>query len=204
MPALAGTGGEGYLNFRMGIELTSLTGHLLVAMPQMRDERFARSVVFMCMHNEGGAMGLVINKLIDSLTLPSLLGQLGIEGAAISERTPVHFGGPVEAHHGFVLHSADYVEDCTLVVEGGVALTASLEILRAIAQGKGPRHNFLALGYAEWGAGQLDHELHANDWLHVEADEAILFDAALKDKWRQALDKLGVSPGALSSEAGHA
>jgi putative transcriptional regulator len=146
----------------------------------------------------------VINRLIDSLTLPSLLSQLGIEGAAISVKTPVHFGGPVEAHHGFVLHSADYVEDCTLVVEGGVALTASLDILRAIADGHGPRHSLLALGYAGWGPGQLDQELHSNGWLHVAADETILFGADLRDKWRRALDKIGVSPAALSSETGHA
>jgi putative transcriptional regulator len=184
--------------------LISLSGHLLVAMPQMQDQRFARSVIFLCMHNEGGAMGLVINKLIDSLTLPSLLDQLGIQGSAISVTTPVHFGGPVEAHHGFVLHSADYVEECTLVVEGGVALTASLGILRAMARGEGPRHSFLALGYAGWGPGQLDRELQANGWLHVASDETILFDAALQDKWLKALDKVGVSPASLSGEAGHA
>jgi putative transcriptional regulator len=184
--------------------LISLSGQLLVAMPQMQDQRFARSVIFMCMHNEGGAMGLVINKLIDSLTLPSLLDQLGIQGSAISVKTPVHFGGPVESHHGFVLHSADYVEECTLVVEGGVALTASLGILRAMARGEGPRHSFLALGYAGWGPGQLDRELQANGWLHVASDEAILFDAALQDKWLKALDKVGVSPASLSGEAGHA
>lgn len=187
-----------------GTELTSLSGQLLVAMPQMQDPRFSRAVIFVCMHNEGGAMGLVINKLIDSLTLPSLLDQLGIEGSAISVKTPVHFGGPVEAHHGFVLHSADYVEDCTLVVQGGVALTASLGILRAMADGKGPRHSFLALGYAGWGPGQLDRELTANGWLHVQSDETILFDAALQDKWLKALGKIGVSPAALSGEAGHA
>jgi putative transcriptional regulator len=184
--------------------LISLSGQFLVAMPQMQDPRFARSVIFVCMHNEDGAMGLVINKLIDSLTLPSLLEQLGIKGSAISITTPVHFGGPVEAHHGFVLHSADYVEDCTHVVEGGVALTASLGILRAMAKGEGPRRSFLALGYAGWEPGQLDRELQSNGWLHVASDEAILFDAKLEDKWLRALDKVGVSPASLSGEAGHA
>jgi putative transcriptional regulator len=184
--------------------LTSLSGQFLVAMPQMKDERFRRTVIFMCMHNEGGATGLVINKPIDSLTLPSLLDQLGIDTSAVMEQTPVHFGGPVEAHHGFVLHSADYVEDCTLVVEGGVALTASIDILRAIAAGTGPRHSLLALGYAGWGPGQLDSELQANGWLHVEADEHILFVDGNQDKWLRALGKLGVSPESLSSEAGHA
>jgi putative transcriptional regulator len=173
-------------------------------MPQMRDPRFARTVIFMCMHNEGGAMGLVVNKLIEHLTMPSLLDQLGIETSEIVLKTPVHFGGPVEAHHGFVLHSADYVEDCTLVVEGGVALTASIDILRAIAQGSGPRHSLLALGYAGWGPGQLDRELQANGWLQVSADEDILFRDGNEDKWLRALKKLGIAPEMLSSEAGHA
>jgi putative transcriptional regulator len=184
--------------------LSTLAGHLLVAMPQMQDQRFERSVIYMCMHNEGGAMGLVVNKLIDSLTFPTLLDQLGIEASAVAGRTPVYFGGPVEAHHGFVLHSADYIEDCTLVVQGGMALTASLDILRAIAKGNGPRHSLLALGYAGWRPGQLDSELQANGWLHVAADESIVFGDNLQDKWLRALSKLGVSPGALSGEAGHA
>ncbi|MGH6990535.1 MAG: YqgE/AlgH family protein [Stellaceae bacterium] len=186
------------------MEPMSLSGQLLVAMPQMQDPRFAHTVIFMCMHNEGGAMGLVVNKLIDELTMPSLLDQLGIETSRISIETPVYFGGPVEAHHGFVLHSADYVEDCSLVVEGGVALTASIDILRAIALGTGPRHSLLALGYAGWGPGQLDRELQANGWLHVEADENILFRDGNEDKWLKALRKLGISPEMLSSEAGHA
>jgi putative transcriptional regulator len=189
---------------RKEIDVTSLSGQLLVAMPQMQDPRFARTVIFMCMHNEDGAMGLVVNKLIDSLTMPSLLDQLGIETSAISVKTPVYFGGPVEAHHGFVLHSADYVEDCTLVVEGGIALTASIEILKSIARGAGPRHSILALGYAGWGPGQLDRELQANGWLHVAADENILFRDGNQDKWLRALGKLGISPEMLSSEAGHA
>jgi putative transcriptional regulator len=184
--------------------LTSLAGQLLVAMPQMQDERFARTVIYVCMHNEGGAMGLVVNKLIDSLTLTELLDQLGIDAAGLRGETTVHFGGPVEAHHGFVLHSADYVEDCTLVVEGGMALTASMDILRAIGAGKGPRRSMLALGYAGWGPGQLDTELQANGWLHVAADEAIVFDGDLSGTWHRALKKLGISPAALSSAAGHA
>ena len=184
--------------------MTSLAGHLLVAMPRMQDERFSRSVIYMCMHNEGGAMGLVVNRFIESLTLSELLEQLGIEALGQRGRTPVHFGGPVEAHHGFVLHSDEYVEDCTLKVEGGMALTASLDILRAIARGTGPRCSMLALGYAGWGPGQLDGELQNNGWLHVAADEGIVFGDNLQDKWKAALKKLGVSPTALSGEAGHA
>jgi putative transcriptional regulator len=184
--------------------VTNLAGQLLVAMPQMQDQRFSRSVIFLCMHNEGGAMGLVVNKLIESLTLVELLEQLGIAPSGLNGKPPVHFGGPVESHHGFVLHSAEYVEDCTLKVGEEMALTASLDILQAIARGEGPRKSLLALGYAGWGPGQLDSELQANGWLQVPADEGIVFDHGREDKWRRALQKLGISPVALSGEAGHA
>lgn len=184
--------------------MTSLAGQLLVAMPQMQDHRFARSVIFLCAHNDEGAMGLVVNKLIDSLTLPELLQQLGITAERLDGSATVHFGGPVEAGRGFVLHSTDYAEDGTLVVGNNVALTATLDILRAMGRGEGPRRSLLALGYAGWGPGQLDAEIQANGWLHVAADEEIVFDASLADKWQRALAKLGVDLIALSGEAGHA
>jgi putative transcriptional regulator len=173
-------------------------------MPQMQDHRFARSVIFLCAHSEEGAMGLVVNKLIESVTLPELLQQLGIEAPALTVPPLVHFGGPVESGRGFVLHSADYVEDGTLVVGEDLALTATLDILRAIGRGAGPRHCLLALGYAGWGPGQLDGEIQANGWLHVAADEEIVFGTSLADKWLRALAKLGVNPLALSGDAGHA
>jgi putative transcriptional regulator len=183
--------------------VTSLAGQLLVAMPQMEDHRFVRSVIYLCAHNEEGAMGLVINKLIESLTMPELLKQLGISAEGMNGGSRIHFGGPVEAGRGFVLHSADYVEDATLVV-GAVALTATLDILRAIGRGGGPRRSLLALGYAGWGPGQLDAEMQANGWLHVAPDEDIVFDTGLIDKWQRALAKLGVNPLSLSGDAGHA
>ncbi|HEX7970270.1 MAG TPA: YqgE/AlgH family protein [Stellaceae bacterium] len=184
--------------------MTSLAGQLLIAMPQMQDHRFVRSVILLCAHNEDGAMGLVVNKLIDSLTLPELLDQLGIAAAGLSSRAHVHFGGPVESGRGFVLHSADYVEDGTITIGSDLALTATLDILRAIGRGTGPRRSLLALGYAGWGPGQLDAEIQANGWLHVAADEGIVFDDDLKDKWQRALAKLGIDPIALSGDAGHA
>lgn len=184
--------------------VTSLAGQLLIAMPRMEDRRFVRSVVFLCAHNEEGAMGLVVNKLIESVTLSELMDQLGIATAASNISARVHFGGPVESGRGFVLHSADYVEDATLVVGNDLALTATLDILRSIGRGAGPRRCLLALGYAGWGPGQLDAEIQANGWLHVAADEDILFDDDLKSKWRRALGKLGIDPLALSGEAGHA
>jgi putative transcriptional regulator len=189
---------------RMSTPVNSLAGQLLVAMPQMQDHRFQRSVIYLCAHNEEGAMGLVLNKLIGSLTLPELLEQLGIANTGLSGAPRVHFGGPVESGRGFVLHSADYVEDGTLVVGDNIALTATLEVLRAIGRGAGPRKNFLALGYAGWGPGQLDAELQQNGWLHVPADEDIVFDPDMDDKWRRALGKLGIDLTMLSGDAGHA
>jgi putative transcriptional regulator len=183
--------------------VTSLAGQLLIAMPQMQDRRFMRSVIFLCAHNEEGAMGLVINKIIDTVTLPELLEKLGIPSLGLNSRRPVHAGGPVEEGRGFVLHSDDYREDNTLVV-GSMGLTATLDVLRAIGRGQGPRRSMLALGYAGWGPGQLDNEMSDNGWLHVPADEEIVFDEDITDKWQRALGKLGIDPLSLSGEAGHA
>jgi putative transcriptional regulator len=184
--------------------MSTLAGQLLVAMPQMQDHRFQRSVIYLCAHNDDGAMGLVVNKLIGTLTLAELLDQLSIPHAAVSNEPRVHFGGPVESGRGFVLHSADYVEDGSLVVGNAMALTATLDILRAIGRGEGPRKSLLALGYAGWGPGQLDHELQQNGWLHAPADEEIVFGKDLDKKWTRALAKVGVDLTALSGEAGHA
>jgi putative transcriptional regulator len=185
--------------------LNSLAGQLLVAMPQMGDHRFQRSVIFLCAHNEDGAMGLVLNKLIGNLTLPELLEQLEIPNTATAaSEKRVHFGGPVESGRGFVLHSDDYNEDGTLPVGSGVALTATLDILRAIGRGDGPRQSLLALGYAGWGPGQLDAELQQNGWLHVPADRELVFDPDLETKWQRSLAKLGVDLSMLSAAAGHA
>jgi putative transcriptional regulator len=177
---------------------------MLIAMPQMQDRRFERSVILLCAHNEDGAMGLVINKLIDSLTLPELLTQLGIDGDGLRGKAHVHFGGPVESGRGFVLHSDDYNEEGTITVGGNLALTATLDILRAIGRGDGPRRSLLALGYAGWGAGQLDSELQENVWLNVDADDSLLFDHDIDTKWHRAIAKIGIDVNKLSGDAGHA
>jgi putative transcriptional regulator len=183
----------------------SLTGQLLLAMPQMMDERFARSVVYICAHSgEAGAMGLIINKLLGALTMGELFTQLDISPSGGVGARPVHYGGPVEAGRGFVLHTTDYNEDATLVVDDNIALTATLDVLRAIGQGRGPRRSLFALGYAGWAPGQLDAEIQANGWLLVPADDAIIFDPDHDQKWQRALAKLGVDLTMLSSEAGHA
>ncbi len=181
-----------------------LVGQLLIAMPGMRDPRFARTVVYICAHSPEGAMGLVINRVLDSLTFDELLDQLGIEGTALRPSVAVHFGGPVETGRGFVLHSPDYRQDGTLSVADDVSLTATVDILRAIALGEGPRHHLLALGYAGWGPGQLDGEIRANGWLNVTADEQLVFNTDLESKWDLAMAKIGIDPRMLSDAAGHA
>ena len=181
-----------------------LTGKLLIAMPTMSDPRFVKSLIYLCAHNADGAMGLVVNRLVGSITFPDLLSQLGIEVGDAAEEIRVHFGGPVESGRGFVLHSSEYLKETTLRVDRGIAVTATLDILRDIAVGQGPRRSLLALGYAGWGPGQLDHEIQANGWLHVEADEGLVFDDQLENKWDRAIAKLGIDPGNLSGDAGHA
>jgi putative transcriptional regulator len=183
---------------------SSLTGQLLVAMPQMTDPRFARSVVYLCAHSAEGAMGLVINRLIDSLTFDSLLEQIGVERTATGGSLPIHFGGPVESSRGFVLHTTDYLQDSSLVIEDEIALTATIDVLKAIAQGDGPRRRVLALGYAGWAPGQLDAEIQANGWLLVPADLDLVFGLDNEAKWQRAIAKLGIDLSLLSSEAGHA
>jgi len=189
-----------------------LEGQLLIAMPMMADSRFARSVVFLCAHSADGAMGIIVNKPAPHVSFPDLLQQLGVieDGDAIrlpekARAIRVHAGGPVETGRGFVLHTADFfLRDATLVTANNVCLTATVEILRAIASGEGPRHALLALGYAGWAPGQLETEIQANGWLTCPADQAIVFDADLDSKYDRAIGKLGIDPRLLSSAAGRA
>ena len=182
----------------------SLTGQLLIAMPAMPDPRFAHSVIFMCMHDERGAMGIIVNQIVDGLDFGKLLEQVGIKDEPPKRRIAIHVGGPVESGRGFVLHSSDYGLDSTLDVDGGIRLTQSIEVLKEISRGGGPRRCLLALGYAGWGPGQLEREIKQNGWLNVAADEELIFGAAIDDKWRLALAKMGIDPTMLSSSAGRA
>ncbi len=183
---------------------TYLDNKLLLAMPNMTDPRFERSVVYICSHDSSGAMGLVINQAFSNLDFASLLNQLDIE---VEENVPdiaIHSGGPVEPGRGFVLHSADYVQESTLIVSEHLALTATVDVLKAIANGSGPRNHLLALGYAGWGAGQLDNEIQANAWMTAEADDEIIFNTELEQKWPRAMAMLGINISMLSGDAGHA
>ena len=184
--------------------MSSLTGQLLVSMPQMGDPFFARSVVYLCAHNEEGAMGLIVNKTVESLSIDELYAQLKIETVPSGRPQAVHFGGPVAPGQGFVLHSADYREEGTLGIGAEFAMTATIDILRATGQGAGPRQSLVALGYAGWGPGQLDAEIQANGWLLVPADTTLVFDTEDDNKWQRALAKIGVSPEMLSGESGRA
>lgn len=181
-----------------------LAGQLLIAMPGMADPRFQRTVIYLCAHNEDGAMGLVVNKLFGNITFSDLLEQLDMEAPAVGADTPVHYGGPVESGRGFVLHSTDYVREGTLVVDEEVALSATIDILRALSNGAGPERSILLLGYAGWGPGQLDAEIHANGWLTAPCQDSLLFDTDLSAKWERSIATLGVDPRMLSGEAGHA
>jgi len=189
-----------------------LDGQLLIAMPSMADKRFARSVVYVCAHSGDGAMGIVINKLASEVTFRDLLVQLDIVQPGNEPDLPggvdnvrVHRGGPVETGRGFVLYSSDFfIENATLPIADGVCLTATLEILRAISEGRGPDRALLALGYAGWRPGQLEFEIQSNGWLHSQADCGILFDDDIDAKYDRALAKIGIEPAMLSIEAGHA
>ncbi len=189
-----------------------LDGHFLIAMPSMADKRFTRSVVYVCAHSSDGAMGIVVNKLAEDVSFRDLLVQLDIVQARNEPDLPggvdkvrVHRGGPVETGRGFVLHSGDFfLENATLPIADGVCLTATLEILRAIADGRGPDRALLALGYAGWAPGQLEAEIQANGWLHSQANGAILFDDDVDGKYDRALATIGVEAAMLSTDAGHA
>jgi putative transcriptional regulator len=181
-----------------------LDGQILIAMPGMSDPRFQKSLVYLCAHSSDGAMGLIVNKTADDLTWSDLFKKLEIPIGKYNAPRPVRYGGPVETGRGFVLHSSDYhVEDATMEVDKTVSMTATLDILQAIAMGRGPDKAIVALGYAGWAPGQLESELQMNGWLSCPPDETLLFADDQEDKWDAAMAKIGVSPGLLSS-GGHA
>lgn len=189
-----------------------LDGQFLVAMPGMADERFARSVIYVCANSADGAMGIIVNKAATDISMPDLLVQLDVAPEAdairLRERVghmPVLMGGPVEGRRGFVLHSDDFhIQQSTLIIDDGICLTATVEILRAIASGEGPASAVLALGYAGWQAGQLESEIMANGWLNCPADPALIFNADLDAKYDLALRANGIDPAMLSMTAGRA
>ncbi|CUH75078.1 YqgE/AlgH family protein [Tropicibacter naphthalenivorans] len=184
---------------------TNLTGHMLIAMPGMGDPRFEHSVVFMCDHSDEGAMGLIINKPSEEIDMPTLLSQLSIDMVADLSGHQAHFGGPVEMGRGFVLHSPDYASAVTtLEVTDELHMTATLDVLEDLGAGTGPDKWLMMLGYAGWGAGQLEQEITQNGWLVCDGAPELVFDVKDTDKWQAALETLGVSALALSAMGGTA
>src|SRR5437588_2836309 len=197
---------------RKGSKRGYLDGQMLIAMPSMGDERFARSVIYVCAHSTEGAMGIIVNHPAANISFSDLLVQLDVIPAADLIQLPpraggvkVLKGGPVDTQRGFVLHSSDFfIENSTLPIDEGICLTATLDILKAIARGDGPQSAILALGYAGWAPGQLENEIQHNGWLHCAADSELIFGQDTGGKYERALRKIGIDLGMLSSEAGHA
>jgi putative transcriptional regulator len=181
-----------------------LTGQLLIAMPAMNTPHFSQAVIYLCAHTPEGAMGIVLNRPLATPSFDDLLEQLDVAPVPPMRRIELCRGGPVDNARGFVLHTADWTGDGSLVVDDRVALTASLDVLKAIADGGGPKRGFLALGYAGWGPGQLDQEMQDNAWLSAPASVDLMFDSEHGTKWRRAMAILKVDPILLSDTAGHA
>jgi putative transcriptional regulator len=189
-----------------------LDGQMLIAMPAMGDERFSRSLIYICAHSSEGAMGIIVNHAASNIKFSDLLVKLDVIPASDTIRVPTRVevvkvmrGGPVETERGFVLHSSDFfIENSTLPIDDGICLTATIDILKAIARGDGPASAILALGYAGWAPGQLENEIQGNGWLHCSADPELIFGADVDGKYERALKKIGIDLGMLSNEAGHA
>ncbi|MEZ5871888.1 MAG: YqgE/AlgH family protein [Nitratireductor sp.] len=195
----------------MNGDMETLEGQFLIAMPNMGDQRFERTVVYMCSHSQEGAMGLVINRSLEKPSITEFFDQLNIVTGDETQGLPDELrsaqlcvGGPVEPGRGFVLHSPDFQSENTMAIDADVCLTATLEILRAIARGKGPARSMIALGYAGWGAGQLEEEISSNGWLTSQADSSLVFDPLNDMKYERALRNMGINPLLLSADAGHA
>ena len=181
----------------------NLTGQLIVSMPSLQDERFYKTVIYICAHSSEGSMGIIINKKIDYDLFPNLLEQLGID-KPINNKLFLRYGGPVESGRGFVLHSDDIVRKETLNIKKGVALTSTSEFFEDLVKGNGPKNSILALGYAGWQPGQLEKEIIQNSWMSLPVETNFLFDEALSKKWNEAYKLLGINPLSLSSDSGRA
>jgi putative transcriptional regulator len=177
---------------------------LLIAMPSLHDGFFTKSVVYMCAHSSAGAMGIVVNQRLPDVQFRDLLSQLHLPKSQLVVEPVVHFGGPVETGRGFVLHSTDFMREDTVRINDQLCVTGTVDILKAIAEGKGPARSIFALGYAGWGAGQLEAEMQANSWLTCPPDDDLLFGTEIAKKWDMALARIGIDPAILSADIGHA
>ena len=181
----------------------NLTGQILISMPSLQDERFEKTVIYMCAHSNDGAMGIIINKKIDYDLYPDLLEQLGIDKPLTKKKLYLRYGGPVESGRGFVLHSDEVIQKETLTIAKGVALTSTSEFFEDLSKGNGPKNSILALGYAGWEPGQIELELASNSWMTLKADTSFIFDESVTNKWNDAYNLLGVDPNKLSYNSGN-
>ncbi len=181
---------------------SSLEGRYLIAMPTIRDGEFDRTLVYMCVHGEHGSMGFVVNKPMPGIDFNRVLEELGLDTSVTESSIIIHRGGPVAQGRGFVLHSDDYMNESSVPVSKGIALTATTDVIVALAGGDGPKKSFLAMGYAGWGPGQLDAEILANGWIVCEADHDLIFSSSYDDKWQDALQRIGIDPAMLVMPSG--
>jgi putative transcriptional regulator len=188
----------------IGFKTGSLAGHLLIATPVVQESCFARSVIYMCAHNEAGAMGMIINYPVESVDIKEIFSQLSINNGNPGLSLPVHFGGPVESNRGFVVHSDEYASDESLIRQDGIAVTASISVLKELAQGTGPAQGMLVLGYAGWAPGQLESEIESGSWIVVPASKKLVFETENDTKWNVAVSSLGFDMGHYSTDVGHA
>jgi putative transcriptional regulator len=189
-----------------GFMKNSLAGNFLIATPSMEDRRFKRAVILICDHDEEHAMGIILNRAMPKLTLPGLLDQLGIECSIKLPRAPILNGGPCQPDRGFVVHTDDWEsEESSLAIANGLRMTATRDVLQAIARGHRPIRSTMALGYSGWSGGQLENEIRENAWLVAESDPDTIFDATnLKSKWESAYARLGLEPWQVSGNVGRA
>lgn len=181
-----------------------LTGQILISMPHMLDERFYKTVIYICAHSKEGSMGIIINKNIDHDNYPNLLEQLGIDKPINDKKIFIRYGGPVETSRGLLLHTDDVIQKESLQIDKGIVLTSTADIFNDIAQGKGPKISILAIGYTGWGAGQLENEIKQNSWMTLPVESSFIFDEKVSNKWDEAYKIIGFDPISLSQFSGNA
>lgn len=199
----------GFFKTRKGEDNTSftkgyLTGQILVSSPFMADSRFYQAVIYVCGHDQNGAMGFILNKPLPSIMFSDLLDQLGIDHPEIKANLPIFYGGPVEVVRGFVLHGNDYTQDATVRVNDDFSITATLEVLKQISTREGPKNSILLLGYTGWSQGQLEQELNENQWILLKGSKEFVFEKPIEQMWSTAYQALGIDPHLISIESGHA
>ena len=180
----------------------NLTGKILISLPNMKDIRFYKSVIYICAHSKDGAMGIIINKSLELELYPDLLLQLGIDKKKVNKKILLQYGGPIETGRGFVLHTDDFIKNESMKIDAGVVLTNTADIFEDLSKGKGPKISMLALGYAGWGAGQLEQEIIDNGWMLSSVNSNFIFDESATTKWKKAYEILKINPYALSSSLG--